>query len=132
MIHFAHLGNLSVSHYRVARYEDIADDPSSQSKELLEFFGFQMHPNIESFIESHTKNDTLDTNNKTMPWSTFRDSKSAPYHWKEDLSFEEVAKIQSECVDALRLWGYQTVSSEQDLHDGTNKLRTACPLSPLD
>ena len=40
---------------RVARYEDIAKDPRSQSEELLEYFGFQMHPNIEIFLESHTR-----------------------------------------------------------------------------
>ena len=103
----------SLSFCRVARYEEIADDPSSQSKELLEFFGFQMHHNIESYLESHTKKDQK----KRQPWSTIRDSKSAPYHWKKDLSFEEVVKIQSDCVDALRLWGYQTVSKKEDLHN---------------
>ena len=57
---------------RVARYEDIAKDPRSQSEELLEYFGFQMHPNIETFLESHTKKDQK----KRQEWSTVRDSKS--------------------------------------------------------
>ena len=98
---------------RVARYEDIAKDPRSQSEELLEYFGFQMHPNIEIFLESHTKKDQK----KRQEWSTVRDSKSAPYHWKKDLSFEEVVKIQSECSDALRLWGYRTYSTREELRD---------------
>ena len=72
-----------------------------------------MHPNIESFLESHTKKDQKERH----PWSTFRDSKSAPYHWKKDLSFDEVVKIQSVCADALRLWGYHTFSTKQELRE---------------
>ena len=79
----------------------------------MEFFGFQMHPNIESFLESHTTKDE----EKREPWSTIRDSKSAPYHWKKELSFEEVVKIQSECEDALKLWGYRTFSTKEELRD---------------
>ena len=99
--------------FRVARYEDIAYDPGSQSEELLDFFGFQMHPNIEAFLQSHTKDNTKEMH----PWSTVRDSKTAPYHWKKDLTFEEVTKIQNECVDALKLWGYRTYSTEEELND---------------
>ena len=110
-----HLKNLNsiIFVFRIVRYEDLADEPTSQSKDLLEFFGFQMHPSIESFLESHTKKGQ----EQVSPWSTFRDSKSAPYHWKKDLSFEEIIKIQGVCAEALKLWGYRTYSTKEDLHD---------------
>ena len=107
--------NLSkyVFYFRVARYEDIANEPTTQSNQLLEFFGFQMHPNIKSFLESHTKKNRA----HDQPWSTFRDTKSAPYHWKEDLAFEEISNIQRECNHALKLWGYRTYSKKSEIRD---------------
>ena len=103
--------NQTNSLFRVIRYEDFAKDPTSQSQQVLQFLGFQMHPEVSKFLETHT------TQNIGGVSSTFRDSKSAPYHWKKDLSFEEVVEIQSECSDALRLWGYRTYSTREELRD---------------
>ena len=94
---------------RAIRYEDFAKDPTSQSQQVLQFLGFQMHPEVSKFLESHT------TQNIGGVSSTFRDSKSAPYHWKKDLSFDKIASVQEKCGEAMRLWGYRAYASEAEL-----------------
>ena len=94
---------------RAIRYEDFAKDPTSQSQQVLQFLGFQMHPEVSKFLESHT------TQNIGGVSSTFRDSKSAPYHWKKDLSFDKISSVQEKCGEAMRLWGYRAYASEAEL-----------------
>ena len=81
---------------------------------MLHFFGFQMHPDVGKFLETHT------TQNIGGVSSTFRDSKSAPYHWKKDhwkkdLPFDKIAAVQKKCAEAMRLWGYRAYASEAEL-----------------
>ena len=54
-------------HPRVIRYEDFAKDPTSQSQQMLHFLGFQMHPDVRKFLETHTTHDVGGVS------STFRD-----------------------------------------------------------
>lgn len=96
---------------RVIRYEDFCEDIRSNARSLLHFFGFQMHPRVVNFIESHTHSD------KGGVSSTFRDSKNAPYHWRHELSLEEVLDIQHKCDKALRLWGYKTANTPKELEN---------------
>ena len=97
--------------FRVIRYEDFCEDIRSNARSLLHFFGFQMHPRVVNFIESHTHSD------KGGVSSTFRDSKNAPYHWRHELSLEEVLDIQHKCDKALRLWGYKTANTPKELEN---------------
>ena len=101
--------DLSTSFFRVIRYEDFAKDPTSQSQQMLRFLGFQMHPDVRNFLETHTTRDMGGVS------STFRDSKSAPYHWKKDLPFDKIAAVQKKCAEAMRLWGYRAYASEAEL-----------------
>ncbi|XP_063989034.1 carbohydrate sulfotransferase 5-like isoform X1 [Diachasmimorpha longicaudata] len=87
--------------FKVIRYEDLSLDPFAHAKELYEFYGLDFHPNVQRFLETHTKTDAGGVS------STFRNSKAAPFHWRNDLDFEEVQEIQSVCSNAMRLWGYK-------------------------
>ncbi|KAL1462547.1 hypothetical protein WDU94_014375 [Cyamophila willieti] len=91
--------------FKVMRYEDISLDPYSSVSELFSFFGLDLHPNVIDFLDTHTKVNIGGVS------STYRDSKAAPFHWRNDLSFEEVAQIQSSCKSALKLWGYRTAGN---------------------
>ena len=101
----------NIETFRVIRYEDFCEDIRSNARSLLHFFGFQMHPRVVNFIESHTHSD------KGGVSSTFRDSKNAPYHWRHELSLEEVLDIQHKCDKALRLWGYKTANTPKELEN---------------
>jgi len=96
---------------RVIRYEDFCKDIKNNAKELLQFFNFKMHPRVINFIESHTHENMGGVS------STFRDSKNAPYHWRNELNFTEVQNIQEKCSQAMDLWGYRKATSPEELKD---------------
>ncbi|GAB0099032.1 hypothetical protein DMENIID0001_148520 [Sergentomyia squamirostris] len=88
--------------FRVVRYEDLCLNPYEVTTEILKFYGLpSMDPEVVKFLESHTK---VRIGNG---FSTYRDTKSAPFHWIKDLSYEEIDTIQRGCTKAMALWGYQ-------------------------
>lgn len=95
--------------YKVARYEDFSMEPYNNTVDLFRFFGFAMHPRVVQYLETHT------TLNKGGVSSTFRDSKTAPFAWREKLSMKEVEDIQDQCQEAMKLWGYKMVQTEEEL-----------------
>ncbi|XP_058808563.1 carbohydrate sulfotransferase 4 isoform X2 [Phymastichus coffea] len=86
--------------FRVIRYEDLSVEPYVNTQKLFEFYGLNFHDNVREFLDSHTKIDIGGLS------STFRNSKTAPFHWRAQLDYEEVEEIQQECNLAMRLWGY--------------------------
>jgi len=96
---------------RVIRYEDFCLDIKTNAASLLEFFSFKMHMRVAKFINSHTHENIGGVS------STFRDSKNAPYHWRNELSFAEVQDIQEKCSEALNLWGYKKADTSDELEN---------------
>jgi len=97
--------------YRVVRYEDFSMDPYNSSRDLFNFFGYTMHPQVKAFLDSHTKTNIGGVS------STFRDSKTAPFKWREKLTRQEVYTIQDSCVKAMQLWGYKPLTDSETLSE---------------
>ncbi|XP_031358473.1 carbohydrate sulfotransferase 5-like [Photinus pyralis] len=97
--------------FRVIRYEDLSIDPYRHVKDLFQFFQLYMHPSVEAFLNSHTNHNSGGTS------STFRDSKSAPFHWRTELNFSEVQYIEKNCDQAMKLWGYVKAHNESHLRE---------------
>lgn len=95
--------------FKAIRYEDLSMDPFTVTKDILNFYGLPFDPEVEEFLDSHTRADIGGVS------STFRDSKTAPFHWMRDLSFDEVEQIQLNCVKAMSLWGYKETDDEEAL-----------------
>lgn len=83
-------------------------DPYRHTEDLFKFFGLKLHPQVIDFLDSHTKQNVGGVS------STFRDSKSAPFHWRLDLNYSEVQYIEENCDEAMKLWGY--VKAENEIH----------------
>jgi len=95
--------------YKMFRYEDFSMDPYNNTKEIFNFFGFSFHKHVVEFLDTHTKANIGGVS------STFRDSKTAPFKWRERLKKEEVLEIQAKCKDAMKLWGYKLLMEGEDL-----------------
>lgn len=80
-------------------------------EDLFEFFNLHFHPQVKQFLDSHTKLNAGGVS------STFRDSKSAPFHWKNDLNFTEVQNIEENCDKAMKVWGYRRAHNESHLRE---------------
>ncbi|XP_073822609.1 carbohydrate sulfotransferase 4 [Musca autumnalis] len=96
------------SRFRTLRYEDLSLDPYEMSQELLQFYGLPFDPLVEEFLDTHTKVNIGGVS------STFRDSKSAPFHWIQDLTQADIKHIQNSCITAMDLWGYRRISNFTD------------------
>jgi hypothetical protein len=64
---------------------------------------------VSKFLDTHTKANIGGVS------STFRDSKSAPFHWIKELQFDEVRNIQESCKEAMTLWGYKKAYNATEL-----------------
>jgi len=95
--------------YKVFRYEDFSMNPTNNTIDVFKFFGFSVHQKVLDFLDSHTKS------NKGGVSSTFRDSKTAPFKWREKLSMAEVVNIQVKCEEAMKLWGYKILTDADEL-----------------
>ena len=84
-------------------------DPYKNTEDIFKFFGYTMHRRVTKFLDTHTKTNIGGVS------STFRDSKTAPFKWREKLSYQETVAIQDKCRDAMQLWGYRAVNNSQDL-----------------
>lgn len=103
--------DLKIPCFRAIRYEDLSMDPYKYTEELFSFFRLDFHPQVISFLDSHTKLDAGGVS------STFRNSRSAPFHWRMDLNFSEVQYIEENCDEAMQLWGYLKAKNETHLRE---------------
>lgn len=97
--------------HSVIRYEDLSLSPYEKVQELFDFFGLHFHEDVIKFLDLHTKSNAGGVS------STFRDSKSAPFHWRQDLNFTEVQYIEEYCIEAMELWGYVRAEHENHLKE---------------
>ena len=102
--------------FKVVRYEDLSLNPYDMTQTILEFYGLPFDIRVQEFLDSHTKHNIGGVS------STFRDSKSAPFHWTKDLVIDDVKYIQDSCMEAMQLWGYKPVATDDELHDNFNPL----------
>ncbi|XP_067621128.1 carbohydrate sulfotransferase 5 [Eurosta solidaginis] len=93
------------SRFRTLRYEDLSLNTYDMTQEVLQFYGLPFDPLVEEFLDTHTKVNIGGVS------STYRDSKSAPFHWKQDLRIDEIKNIQNNCEEAMRLWGYRKIEN---------------------
>jgi hypothetical protein len=80
-------------------------NPTNNTADVFNFFGFSVHQKVLDFLDSHTKS------NKGGVSSTFRDSKTAPFKWREKLCMAEVVSIQV----AFSMYKHLLVSTKAQL-----------------
>lgn len=102
--------------FKAVRYEDLSLDPYKMTQEILDFYGLPFDPQVEEFLDSHTRSDIGGVS------STFRDSKSAPFHWIHDLAYDEISDIQESCTKAMQLWGYRPADETTILQKSFNPM----------
>lgn len=93
--------------FAVLRYEDLSLNPFDITQKIFKFYGLPFHENVKQFLATQV--------NKEGKISTFQDSEVAPFRWAREMSISEVQSIQSECGEAMSLWGYEHVTEEDIL-----------------
>lgn len=98
--------------FAVLRYEDLSMDLFNITEKILKFYELPFHDDVKKFLASHTRA------NKKGAISIFQDSEMAPFRWIREMRISEVQSIQSECGEAMSLWGYEHVTEEDILEGG--------------
>ena len=91
------------------RYEDFSVNLESSVPELLDFCGLKMTESVKKFVASHTGTNIGGVS------STFRDSKTAPFMWRQKVEYKEVEGWQNSCEEAMNVWGYNKVTNPNEL-----------------
>lgn len=107
--------------FKVIRYEDLSLNPYNTTDDILKFYGLPFHRRVKEFLDSHTRKNIGNL------MSTFRDSKRTAFRWMHKLSFSDIQRIQTNCAEAMSLWGYGFVDDEQSLKNDT--FNTLIPFS---
>ena len=97
--------------YIVVRYEDFAYHPKDMTKRLIDFL--ETNP-IEAFYRWL---NAITNGENPNPYSVFRQSNVTAEAWRKYLPYSFVDVIQDACQDVLTYYGYQLVTSEEEMHD---------------
>ena len=102
------------------RYEDFSLDIWNKSESLFSYLGYNLSEESKKFLINHTQKDKYQS--KPEVWNTFRNPKATPFHWMQSLTFDQIVKVQNECQQALKLWGYRIFSTPEELKAINNPL----------
>ena len=104
----AALKNVTPGQVIVLRFEDFANNPMKESKNLFKMLNLEFSPNVKKFIASHTKLPP----NGSETISKVRNSKAVAVSWKNYLSTEEIDELQEKCATVFKEAGYELAWNE--------------------
>ncbi|XP_027699066.1 carbohydrate sulfotransferase 4-like [Vombatus ursinus] len=105
--------------YLLIRYEDLVQDPLTQTSKLYEFAGLPFPPHLQIWVHNITQG-------KGMGRSAFdtdsRNAQSVSQAWRWSLPHNQVVQLQKVCKDTMNLMGYLPVLSEKDQRNSSVNL----------
>ncbi|XP_072502431.1 carbohydrate sulfotransferase 4-like [Notamacropus eugenii] len=105
--------------YLLIRYEDLVQDPLTQTSKLYEFVGLHFLPQLQIWVHNITRGKGMgghafDTNS--------RNAQRVAQAWRWSLPHDQVVQLQKICKDAMKVMGYLPVFSEKDQRNLSMKL----------
>ena len=99
---------------RALRFEDFTLDMVRKAEELFDFMNLKLQPVSQDFIYKATHPNTT----QDLPHNVhIRDPATVVSKWWKKLSMPEVKKIQSNCKEAMELWGYMPIKNYNAKHE---------------
>ncbi|XP_078533387.1 carbohydrate sulfotransferase 6-like [Lissotriton helveticus] len=97
--------------YMMVRYEDLVNDPQGYIDLLYHYAGLSMSTMIKSWVYNIT-NNVGPQENGFMSYT--KDSMKRAHLWRHRLSFQKVKLLQRVCQQAMDVFGYQQLRSEEE------------------
>uniref|UniRef100_A0A6A7FYK5 Carbohydrate sulfotransferase 1-like n=2 Tax=Hirondellea gigas TaxID=1518452 RepID=A0A6A7FYK5_9CRUS len=94
------------------RYEDLAKDAYNKSRNVLEFAGLSLHPDVMTYLDGHL------STNVDVPWSTKHEPKATMSRWLKTMNWSEVLRVQQSCSHYMRALGYRIFETPTDMISG--------------
>lgn len=98
--------------YTLVRYEDLALRPRVEVRRLYAFLGLPYTARVDMTVTKHTLGVFAAKWNE-HPFGTRKNSSKIVFTWRRRVPFSQVDKIQQECGDVLRAYGYRHFSRRQ-------------------
>ncbi|MCL4149449.1 UNVERIFIED_CONTAM: hypothetical protein GTU68_014028, partial [Idotea baltica] len=96
----------------ILRYEDLAKDPYTKSKNTLAFLNLQMDPSVVDYLNKHINSDF------EAPWSTIHNPQRQAKKWMKSLPWNSIVYTQYYCRTVMKNIGYRPFENEIDLAAG--------------
>eukprot|EP00058_Branchiostoma_floridae_P000820 XP_002586308.1 hypothetical protein BRAFLDRAFT_288841 [Branchiostoma floridae] len=102
--------------YALVRYEDVGLKPLDMMQKFYNFIGVTPNKNVTDWIKAHTKTAKR-KKDRNDPFGTIKDPLQACNQWRTRLTFDEAKLIQSECKEAMTIFGYEYVTSAKQMRN---------------
>ena len=115
------------------RYEDLSTRPESMVALILDFVGLSVTDSVKKFVAEHTKLSEHQAGRASPKfrghglgprrqkpvgaYSTFRNSRSTAFEWRNHFNYSTVARIQSACSHSIKLLNLRLFKSAQEYRD---------------
>lgn len=83
-------------------------------EKITEFFDLRFTNAMKALVTESTAGSS--PNDQPAVWSTKRDPKFEELQWRRELSWDDILKIQGDCQEAMRIWGYNAVTDKEKLN----------------
>ncbi|CAH1249239.1 CHST3 [Branchiostoma lanceolatum] len=107
--------------YALVRYEDVGLQPFDMMNKFYNFIGVTPEKNISDWIKTHTKT-AKKKRDRNDPFGTIKDPVQACNQWRLKLTFDETKLIQSQCKEAMSMFGYKYVISAKQMRNRSVEL----------
>ncbi|XP_061469432.1 carbohydrate sulfotransferase 6-like [Rhineura floridana] len=107
--------------YLLTRYEDLVGDPQGHLAKWYQFTGLTSSHRLESWLYNitHWPNGKKSGLSRVEPLGIQRNANMVSQAWRKHLSFQEVQDVQTICKQAMEVFGYKPVGSEEEQRDLT-------------
>ncbi|XP_076370502.1 carbohydrate sulfotransferase 1-like isoform X2 [Tachypleus tridentatus] len=105
--------------YKLLRYEDLAQKPLETAQDIFRFLGKESLPEeVVKFVISHTKVTKFPVTKEKLLWeyTTFRNSSATAVSWINELPFNIVLKVQSNCIDVFNRMSYNNLNTSSQIN----------------
>ncbi|XP_060615917.2 carbohydrate sulfotransferase 6-like [Anolis sagrei] len=111
--------------YLLTRYEDLVGDPLGHLAKWYNFTGLTSTPKLQKWVYNITHWPT--SSERKEPLSIEKNAKFVSQAWRQQLSFKKVQDVQAICKEAMEVFGYKLMTSEEEQRDLT--LDSVLPVS---
>ncbi|XP_015820832.3 carbohydrate sulfotransferase 5 [Nothobranchius furzeri] len=94
--------------YRLVRYEDVARNPLKEVRDIYDFVGLKMTPEMSDWIYQKTHGKGKGTVKEAFQVVS-RNATQVSEAWRTMLPHFKVKRVQKACKEAMSLLGYRTV-----------------------
>ena len=103
----------------------MSTDPVGTTREVYNFLDMELSDSLERFLEKSTKTQDVEKNHGAgyefmQVYSTSRNAQQSMNAWRQKIDQELLTKIQTDCGEMMKVYGYKQFDSLEEVQDTKN------------